>query len=86
MTVWLWDAGSTCGVTGDRQLARKAAAAFLRAGGADAARVEEAFLVSGARTLAMVYDRTGTGWSAHRSRSGRISWTPLRAGPARAAS
>ena len=83
MTVWLWEAGSTCGVTSDGTRARRAAAAFLRAGGGNEARVEEAFLASGARTLAMVYDRTGTGWSARRSRGGRIAWTPLRAGPVR---
>jgi hypothetical protein len=86
MIVWVWDAGSDCGVSDDRSRARKAAAAFLRAGSTDTACVEQAFLVSGVRTLTMVYDRTGTGWSARRCRNGRIAWKPLPAPPQLAAS
>lgn len=86
MIIWLWDAGSAHGVTDDGSRARKAAAAFLRAGSTDTACVEQAFLVSGVCTLAMVYDRTGKGWSAQRRRNGRIAWKPLPAAPQLAAS
>lgn len=76
-TCWLWDAGSACGVTGEEQSARKAAAECLRADRADTARVERALLVPGAGTLATVHARTGVGWSARRYRNGRIRWKPL---------
>jgi hypothetical protein len=74
---WLWDAGSACGVTDDGASARKAAAACMRACGSGTARVEQALLVPGVSTLAMIHHRVGTGWSARRYRNGRIAWKPL---------
>lgn len=74
---WLWDAGNSCGVTDDGSRACDAAAKCLRAGDAEVARVEKAFLVPGTRTLTMVHNRTGMGWSARRYRDGRITWKPL---------
>lgn len=47
------------------------------------ARVEKAFLVRGDRTLTLAYYRTGTGWSAQRSRNGRVTWKPLPAAQGR---
>ncbi len=77
ITCWLWDAGNACGVTDEEPRARKAAAKCLRAGWADTARVEKALLVPGTDSLTMVHAHTGTGWSAHRYRNGRIIWKPL---------
>jgi hypothetical protein len=84
--VWLWDAGSACGVTGEEARARGAAAGCLRDGKSDTARVEKAFLVPGTRTLSLAHYRTGIGWSARRYRNGRITWKPLTAAAERAAS
>lgn len=86
ITCWLWDAGSACGVTDEEPRARKAAAKCLRSDGADTARVEKAFLVSGVGTLTMVHARTGVGWSAYRYLNGRIRWKPLPAAKESAAS
>lgn len=86
IVVWLWDAGSTCGVTGDEARAREAAAGCLRDGKSDTARVEKAFLVPGARTLTLSHHRTGIGWSARRYRNRRIIWKPLTAAAELAAS
>lgn len=74
---WLWDAGSSCGVTDDGSRARDAAAKCLHADGVELARVEKALLVPGTHTLTMVHSRTGMGWSARRCRDGRITWKPL---------
>jgi hypothetical protein len=79
--LWLWDAGSMHGVTDDESHARKSARACMGGSAADTARVERATLVTGVRTLAIVYRRTGTGWLARRDSSGRIRWTPLQAAP-----
>jgi hypothetical protein len=76
ITCWLWDAGSACGVTDEEPRARKAAAACMRAGVADMARVEKALFAPGVGTLTMLHARTGIGWSAYR-RNGRIRWKPL---------
>ncbi len=81
---WLWDAGSTHGVTDDGSRAREAAGASMRDAGADTARVESAILVTGVRTLTMGYRRTGTGWLAFRDSSGHIRWKPLSGAPERA--
>jgi hypothetical protein len=79
ITVWLWDAGSACGVTDNGARAREAAAATLTASQTPTARVEKAFLVPGTRTLSLVHYRTGVGWSAHRRHDGHIAWKPLSA-------
>jgi hypothetical protein len=71
--VWLWDAGSACGVTDDGARAREAAVASLNAGETPTARVEKAFLVPGSFALSLVHYRTGVGWSAHRHHDGQIA-------------
>ena len=75
--VWLWDAGSTHGVTDDGLRAREAAKASMRSSGATTSRVESATLATGVLTLTTEYRRTGSGWLAQRDRSGRIRWEPL---------
>jgi hypothetical protein len=78
--VWLWDAPGRVrtgrGVSGDETTARRAAEAYLLAGQARAARVEQALIVIGTETLTDVYWRTGNGWQARRGKSG-IRWEPI---------
>ena len=73
MIVWLWDAGSRRGISGDEGRARQAAETCLIAGQATVARVERAVTVLGSRSLVMTYQRLGCGWDARRISSG-ISW------------
>jgi hypothetical protein len=84
--VWLWDAGSALGVTNEESRARQAAEAFIRSGGADVARVEQARLVTGIRSLNPGYTRLGYGWTAQPRKNGLIRWVPLAASPEQAAS
>jgi hypothetical protein len=77
ITVFLWDAGSSSGVTDDEQRARRAAAACIRGGRATVARVERALALPGTYTLIFDYHRTGTGWIAQRRSDGRVSWGPI---------
>jgi hypothetical protein len=84
--VWLWDAGSACGVTDDGARAREAAAAFLSAAETPTARVEKAFLAPGTFALSLAHYRTGVGWSAHRHHDGQIAWKTLPVPQERAAS
>lgn len=81
--VWLWDADGPLrtgrGVSGDEKGARRAAAAFLAAGHAKAARIEQAVAVIGVTALTDGYQRTGNGWQA--SASGEaVTWEPLAGG------
>jgi hypothetical protein len=55
MTVWLWEAGSERGISGDLSRACEAAAACLRGGQADSARVERALLRAGGDWLSSGY-------------------------------
>jgi hypothetical protein len=75
--VFLWDAGSFCGVSDDEKRARRAAAACIRSGHATVARVEKALALPGTYTLVFDYHRTGTGWIGRRRSDGRVSWVPL---------
>jgi hypothetical protein len=86
MIVWLWEAGSGRGVSDAEPRARAAAAASLRGGQADSARVERALLVAGDRWLISGYRRTGDAWLARLRGDGRIRWTRLRAPAESAAS
>jgi hypothetical protein len=72
--LWLWDAGSAHGVTDDESRARKTVTTLMRSNVANSARVESATLVTGVRTLTMVYRRTGTGWLARRDDDGGVRW------------
>ena len=75
MIVWLWAAGSAVGVTDDHANARRAAVFFMRSAGTDAAVVEQAYFISGARSLGAGYERDGAArWVARRHPGGRISW------------
>jgi hypothetical protein len=72
--VWLWSAGSCEGVTGDHAKARKAAARALASSGTGTAVVEQAYFVSGTRSLSAGYERAGTRWVGRRRRGGQVSW------------
>jgi hypothetical protein len=73
--VWLWATGSAEGVTDDYMKARRAAASFMRSTGTDAAVVEQAYFITGIRSLSAGYERAGgSHWIARRHPSGRISW------------
>lgn len=74
MILWLWDAGSAHGVTDDESRARTSVTTFMLSSAANCARVESATLVTGVRTLTMIYRRTGNGWLARRDSSGQIRW------------
>lgn len=75
VTVWLWQAGNASGVAGDCRQARRTAARFMRSGGAGAAVVEQAYLVSGTWSLAAGYAKvSGRRWVACRHPGGRVSW------------
>jgi hypothetical protein len=84
--VWLWDAGSGCGVTDDQARARRAAEVLMRGGRAGTGRVEKALAVTGISALTSGYLRTGHGWTARPRRDGLIRWVPLPAIAHRAAS
>ena len=86
MIVWLWAAGSAVGVTDDHKKARRAAVFFMRSAGTDAAVVEQAYFISGARSLGAGYERDGAArWVARRHPGGRISWRMRPADPGLAA-
>jgi hypothetical protein len=80
--LWLWDAGSAHGVTDDESRARTTVTTFMQSNTASCARVESATLVTGVRTLTMIYRRTGNGWLARRDSSGRIRWQSVNQMPA----
>ena len=62
MILWLSNAGSAHGVTDDESQARTASADSHRKATQQAATlVESATLVTGVRTLTMIYRSTGTG-------------------------
>jgi hypothetical protein len=85
MIVYLWDAGTWCGVSGSMKGAMDAAAERKGDGGA---RVERAVTVTERRSLRRVYQRTGTAWTVQpgtgtwREISGRRSVTAHRGGMA----
>jgi hypothetical protein len=84
--VWLWAAGSAVGVTDDHKKARRAAVFFMRDAGTDAAVVEQAYFVSGTRSLWAGYERAGAArWVARRHPGGRVSWRISPAEPGLAA-
>ena len=86
MIVWLWVARSAVGVTDDHKKARRAAVFFMRSAGADAAVVEQAYFISGTRSLQAGYEGAGAArWVARRHPGGRISWRMRPAEPGLAA-
>jgi hypothetical protein len=73
--VWLWAAASAVGVTDDQANARRAAVFVMRSAGTDAAVVEQAYFIFGARSLSAGYERAGgPRWVARRHPGGRVSW------------
>lgn len=79
MIVWLWQAsgpGQFCGITGNDDAARRAAAQCITSGAAETAIVEAASLMIGVSSLTDCYHRTGTGWTARRSGTG-VRWAAL---------
>lgn len=86
MIVWLWAAGSAVGVTDDHKKARRAAVFFMRDAGMDTAVVEQAYFISGTRSLIAGYEPAGAPrWVARRHPGGRISWLMRPADPGLAA-
>jgi hypothetical protein len=75
--LWLWETGRRLGITGDEEMALRAAAANLTAG--DVARVEQARLALDNR-LMPVYERTGVG-QIGRLVAGRVFWDAIQTAP-----
>jgi hypothetical protein len=88
IAVWLWSAGTTEGVTGDREKACENAACYLGSAGATAV-VEQArfvLLVEGESLDAGYETLTGAArWVACRHPGGRVSWSASPAKPEMAA-
>jgi hypothetical protein len=76
LTVYLWDAGTWCGVTGSLEDAQQRAAE--RVGEEGQGRVDAARIVLGVLSLARCYERTGQSWTAHRHTDGTVSWIPVK--------
>jgi hypothetical protein len=75
LTVYLWDAGTWCGVTGSLEVAQQRAAE--RIGEDGHGRVEAARVVLGVLSLTRCYERTRQSWTARRRPDGTVSWIPV---------
>jgi hypothetical protein len=76
MRVYLWEAGSAEGVTGDHARARALAGRSMLANGAAEAVVEPADFDDAVKSLEAGYVRTtGRRWTARRE-GRRVVWTP----------
>jgi hypothetical protein len=75
LTVYLWDAGTWCGVTGSLEDAQERAAD--RIGEEGQGRIEAAWVVLGVFSLARCYERSGQSWTARRRPDGTVSWIPV---------
>jgi hypothetical protein len=75
LTVYLWDAGTWCGVTDSLEAAQERAAE--RIGEDGQGRIEAARVVLGAFSLARCYERFGQSWAARRRPDGAVSWIPV---------
>jgi hypothetical protein len=75
LTVYLWDAGTWCGVTGSLEDAQERAAGRIGEGGQG--RIEAVWLVVGVISQASCYERTGQAWTARRRADGTVSWIPV---------
>jgi hypothetical protein len=84
LTVYLWDAGTWCGVTGSLEDAQERAAE--RIGEEGQGRVEAAWVVLGAFSLARCYQRIGQTWTARCRADGAVSWIPVERGSLRSVS
>jgi hypothetical protein len=78
--LWAWSssapAAAASGVSGDMGRARRAAAQWMRANGADASLLEEVRLAIGARSLLPHHEPTGVVMPADMCRDGRVRWRP----------
>jgi hypothetical protein len=84
LIVYLWDAGTWCGVTGSLEDAQRRAAE--RIGEDGQGRIEAAMVVLGVISLARCYERTGQSWTARRRPDGAVSWIPVERGHLRSVS
>jgi hypothetical protein len=75
LTVYLWDAGTWCGVTGSLEDAQERAAD--RIGEDGHGRIEAAWVVLGVFSQARCYERTGQAWTACRRLDGAVFWIPV---------
>ncbi len=90
MRLYLWEAGSALGVTGDARKARRLAARYMWANGVAEAVVAPADFDDGFESMTPGYVRTAQRWTGRRQ-GGRVVWTcrtvtALTPGPLRAAS
>lgn len=75
MIVFLWQAGTAEGVTGDYATAQQRAASFMRDAGASTAVVEQASFIDGSTSLSSCYQPVpGRCWVARRHPGGRVCW------------
>jgi hypothetical protein len=84
LTVYLWDAGTWCGVTSSLEDAQQRAAERIGEGGHG--RIEAAWIVLGVISLVRCYERTGQSWTARRWPDGAVSWIPVERGHLRSVS
>ena len=73
VTVYLWDAGTWCGVSGTLEDAQQHVADRMR----DEGRIEAAWVVLGVFSLSRCYERTGQAWTAYRRPGGTVFWAPI---------
>jgi hypothetical protein len=82
--MWTWDASAPgvagAGVCDDEDRARRAAAEWMRANGADSGSAAEVRLAAGGRTLVPHHEPTGVALRARRGRDGRVRWASVPAG------
>lgn len=81
--LWTWDSSvpgaEGAGVCDDEDRAKRAAAAWMTAHGADSGVVELVRLAAGGRTMVPHHEPTGVTLRARRGRDGRVRWAPARA-------
>ena len=73
--VYLWDAGTWCGVTDSLEDAQERAAE--RVGEDGQGRIDAAWVVLGAVSMARCYERIGQSWVARHGPDGTVFWTPV---------
>jgi hypothetical protein len=75
LMVYLWDAGTWCGVTDSLEDAQERAADRISEEGQG--RIEAAWVVLGVFSQARCYQRIGRSWTARRRPDGTVSWIPV---------
>jgi hypothetical protein len=77
-TLWTWEssapAAAGSGVCGDEEQARRTAAAWMRANGAESGTVEQVRLAVGTGNLLTRHEPTGVTLRARMGPDGRVRW------------